>query len=97
MSVEMISAVFTGLSGLLAALSLLLANRSRRVGEDSRVYRRLVRSTQKKLVAALLHMNLLEQRLADAGRPVPDRPDILEQDDDDEGPAPTPSRADARA
>lgn len=96
-SVEMISAVFTGLTTLLAAVAAVLANRSRRSGEDSRFYRQLARVAQKKLLAALAHMDLLETRLAGAGRPVPERPKILEQDDDDDGPDLTPVRANAPA
>lgn len=89
MSVEVISAVFTGLTGLLAALAAVLAGRSRRVAEDGRFYRRLARVAQRKLLAALAHINLLEEELVRARRPIPPRPEILETDEDDDGPAPT--------
>jgi len=93
----MISAVFTGLTGLLAATAALLANRSRRAGEDTRMYRRLARSAQKKFLAALGHIHMLEEDLASYGHPVPPRPAILEQDDDDDGPAPQPASANVSA
>jgi hypothetical protein len=95
-SVEVISAVFTGLTGLLAAVAAVLANRSRRVGEDSRAIKRQYRLLQRKLLAALEHIFALEHELAARGIPRPERPEILEQDDDD-GPAPTPARANAPA
>jgi hypothetical protein len=94
MSVEMISAVFTGLIGLLTALAALLANRSRRVSEDSRTIRKQARELQKKFVAAMGHIFVLETTLASRGVAPPERPKILEQDDeDDDGPAPERPRA----
>jgi hypothetical protein len=89
LSVELISAVFTGLTGLLAATAAVLAGRSRRVAEDGRFYRRLARETHRKFRAALAHIYLLEEELIHARRPVPPRPEILEADEDDDGPAPT--------
>jgi hypothetical protein len=94
MSVELISAIFTGLTGLLAALAAVLAQRARRVGEDGRFYRRQARDLHRKLLAALGHINKLEEVLINARRPVPDRPAILEADDDDDG---TPQPAGAHA
>jgi hypothetical protein len=94
MSVELISAIFTGLTGLLAAVAAVLANRARRVSEDGRYYRRQARDLQRKLLAALGHINLLEEHLIHARRPVPARPEILESDDDDDG---TPQPAGAHA
>lgn len=93
MSVELISAVFTGLTGLLAGLAALLANRSRRISEDSRALRRGYRLVQKKLLAALDLIWEYEQ-ITPPARRLP-RPEILEQDDDDDGPAPTPARVSA--
>lgn len=93
----MISAVFTGLTGFLAVLAGILANRSRRRGEDGRVVRKLYRELQRKFLAAMEHIFLLEQELVEARRPVPDRPQILEQDDDDDGPTPTPVGANVSA
>lgn len=84
MSVELISAIFTGLTGLLAALAALLANRSRRVSEDSRYTRRQARALQRRYLAAQDHIFALETELARHGFPVPARPAILEDDDDDE-------------
>lgn len=88
MSVEMISAVFTGLTGLLAGLAAVLANRSRRVSEDSRTVRRGYRELQRKFVAAVGHIFTLETELARRGLRIPDRPEILEKDDDDDGSPP---------
>jgi hypothetical protein len=89
LSVELISAIFTGLTGLLAATAAILAGRSRRVAEDGRFYRRLAREAQRKFQAALTHIYRLEEELIHARRPVPPRPEILEADEDDDGPAPT--------
>jgi hypothetical protein len=87
LSVELISAIFTGLTGLLAALAAVLAQRSRRVSEDSRHIRRGYRELQKKFNAALNHIFALENTLAGRGIPIPPRPATLESDDDDEQPA----------
>lgn len=94
MSVEMITAIFTGLTGLLAAVAAVLANRTRRVGEDTRFYRRQARELHRKLLAAIGHINLLEEHLIQARRALPARPEILEADDDDDG---TPQLAGADA
>lgn len=83
MSVEMISALFTGLTGLLAALAAVLANRSRRVSEDSRSIRKQARDLQRRYIAAIGHIFALETELARRGLSVPPRPEILESDDDD--------------
>jgi hypothetical protein len=96
MSVEMISAVFTGLTGLLAGLAAVLANRSRRVSEDSRAIRRGYRELQRKFNVGLTHIFTLETLLARRGLPVPERPKILEMDEgDDDGS--TPQRTGAHA
>lgn len=97
MSVELISAMFTGLTGLLAAGAAVLAQRSRRVGEDSRAIRRQARTLQKKLLAALQHIFSLEHELAERGIQPPARPDILESDDDDDGPPTRPEAANVSA
>jgi hypothetical protein len=94
LSVELISAIFTGLTGLLAGLAAVLAQRARRVGEDGRYYRRQARELHRWKLAALRHMNVLEEALVRARRPVPKRPPILEADDDDDG---TPQPAGAHA
>lgn len=98
MSVEVISAMFTGLTGLLAAVAAVLAGRSRRVAEDGRFYRKLAREAERKFQAALRHIYLLEEELIHARRPVPPRPEILEADEGDDGPTPTqPAGANAPA
>lgn len=91
----MISAVFTGLTGLLAVIAGMLANRSRRRTEDSKAVRRMYRDLQRRFLAALDHIFTLEQELVEARRPVPARPEILEADDDDDGPTPKPVSANA--
>jgi hypothetical protein len=93
LSVELVSAIFTGLTGLLAAVAAVLANRSRRIGEDSRTIRRQARTLQRKFLAALSHIFTLETELAARGLAVPPRPEALEQDaDDDDGPTPSAPR-----
>lgn len=96
-SPELIGSIFTGLTGLLAALAAFTANRNRRISEDSKAIRRQARTIQKKLLAALTHIFTLEHELAERGIPVPARPEVLEQDDDDDGPAPKPAGANASA
>jgi hypothetical protein len=91
MSVELISAVFTGLIGLLSGLGVLLATQRRRSDQDSREVRRGYRELQRKFVAALGHIFALETTLAQRGIPAPERPEILERDDDVDGS--TPQRA----
>lgn len=93
-SVELITALGTGLSTVLGALAVLLANRSRRTAEDGRFYRRMARETHSKFLAALEHINVLEEALIRARRPIPARPKILESDDDD-GPPTQPAGAHA--
>lgn len=80
----MISAIFTGLTGLLAGLAAVLATRQRRISEDSRLVRRQARDLQRKYLAAAQHIFALESELAIRGIPVLDRPEILERDDDDD-------------
>jgi len=97
MSVEMISALFTGVTGLLSGIAVLLATRSRRVSEDSRYVRRAYRRLQDKFLAAMAHMFVLETKLAERGIPVPARPEILDAEDDDDGPAHQPASANVRS
>lgn len=97
MSVELISAVFTGLTGLLAATAAVLAGRSRRTAEDGRFYRRMAREAHRKFLLALQFIVLLETELAEHGHRVPPRPAELDKDDDDDGPAPQPAGANASA
>lgn len=93
MSVEMITAVGGGLSTVLGALAVLLTNRTRRIAEDSRYLRRQVRTLQRKLLAATDLIWEYEQITPPHRRLA--RPEILEQDDDDDGPAPQPAGAHA--
>lgn len=97
LSVELISAVFTGLTGLLAATAAVLAGRSRRVAEDGRFYRRLAKEAHNKFLIALRFIYVLETELAEHGHRVPPRPAELDKDDDDDGPAPQPAGANATA
>lgn len=84
----MISAIFTGLTGLLAGLAALLATRSRRMSEDSRLIRRQARDLQRQYIASVQHIFVLETELARRGLPIPARPEILERDGDDDDGAP---------
>ena len=95
-SVELVTAVGTTLTSLLGGIAVLLANRSRRMSEDTRSLRRAARQLQKRFLAAMDHIYVLEEALIHARRHVPDRPAILEADDDDDEP-PTPQPASARA
>lgn len=84
MSPELIAAVFTGLTGVIAALAAFTASRSRRVAADQRVLRKRVRLLERQLVALVSHTFTLELEIARHGGEVPERPAILEQADDDE-------------
>ncbi len=75
-----------------------MATRSRRLTEDRKATRRQMRQMQRKLVAALQHIFSLESDRAQRGLPVPNRPAILEMDDEDDEPAPAarpPAASDA--
>lgn len=94
MTPEAIAAIFTGLTGVIAALAAFTANRSRRVAADQRALRKRVRSLERQVLALVEHTFILELEIARTGGKIPDRPLILENldDDDDEAPpAPTPS------
>jgi hypothetical protein len=97
-SSEAITAIFTGLTGLIAALAVLMANRNRRISLEQRSLRRRVRDLERQVLALTEHTFTLELSVARAGGKVPGRPPILEQlnaddDDEDSGPAPpTPGR-----
>lgn len=90
MSPEALTAIFTGLTGMIAALAAFTANRSRRVAADQRVLRKRVRLLERQVIALVEHIFTLEVEIARRGGQVPERPSILEQpddDEDDEGPA----------
>lgn len=92
MSPEGIAAIFTGLTGLIAALAAFTANRSRRVAADQRSLRKRVRLLEKQVVALVEHTFVLELEIAARGGRVPERPPILEQlADDDEDPDSEPA------
>jgi hypothetical protein len=88
---ELIAAVFTGLTGFIAALAAFTANRSRRVAADQRTLRKRVRILEKQVLALVEHTFVLELEIARTGGRVPDRPPVLESlnddDEDDETPA----------
>lgn len=97
-SPEIVGSLFTGLTGLLAALAAFTATRNRRITEDRKTLKRQARLLQRKVVAALDHIFDLEAALARRGLPIPERPAILEMDDDDDDlpPArPAPASSDA--
>jgi hypothetical protein len=85
-SVEAIGSIFSGLVLVIGALATYTANRSRRIGEDQRQLRKQYRGLQRKFLAAVAHMFVLETELAERNLPVPARPAILEADDDDDEP-----------
>lgn len=92
-SVEAIGALFAGLAGSLGALAALVSALSRRSTEDRKFLRRRLRLLERKFLAAMAHMYVLEEDLSQ--RPpctVPERPALLEADDDDDPPAPAGPR-----
>lgn len=94
MTPELIAAIFTGLTGLIAAMAAFTANRSRRVATEQRALRKRVRLLERQVLALVEHTFTLELEIARHGGSVPDRPLILEQsldDDADEPPAPEES------
>lgn len=94
MSPETIAAIFTGLTGIVAALSAFTANRSRRVEGDQRRLRRRVRRLEKQVLALVQHTFVLELEIARTGGHIPDRPMILEMlEHDDEADEPPSKRA----
>lgn len=82
-SAEALTAIFTGLTGIIAALAALTANRSRRIAVDQRALRKRVRLLEKQIIALVEHTFTLELEIARRGGPIPERPSILEQLDDD--------------
>lgn len=93
MSPELIGSLFTGLTGLLAGLAAFTATRNRRITEDRKALKRQARTLQRRVIAALDHIFDLEQLLARRGLAIPDRPAILEMDDDDDEPSARPAPA----
>jgi hypothetical protein len=83
-SPELIGTIFTGMTALLASVAALMAGRNKRISDDGRYFRRQARYLQRKVLAALGHIFLLEHELAERGLPIPPRPEILEGDDDDD-------------
>lgn len=84
MTPEAIAAIFTGLTGLIAALAAFTATRSRRLTQDQRVLRRRVRLLERQTLVLVEHVFRLELEVARNGGKVPERPLILEQLDADE-------------
>lgn len=89
-----ITAIFTGLTGLIAAMAAFVASRSRRITEERRDLRRRVRHLERQVLALAEHTFTLELEIARRGGQVPDRPIILEQlnADSDESPPDPPPR-----
>ena len=84
MSPELIAAYFTGITGIIAAVSAFTAARSRKVAEEQRKLRKRVRDLENGLVALMSHTFTLELSIARAGGHVPPRPPILEKLAEDE-------------
>lgn len=87
MTAETVAALFTGLTGVIAALAAFTASRSRRVAADQRLLRKRVRLLERQLLALVEHIFVLEIEIARTGGKVPSRPTILEQldEEDDDG------------
>lgn len=83
MSVEAIGAIFVGLSAVITAIGGLLAARSRRLNADSRELKLL----RKEYRVARRHMFRLEVLLESNGIDVPEHPNGLDSDDDDDAKA----------
>lgn len=79
MSPELIAAIFTGTTGLVAALAAFTASRSRQVAADQRILRLRVRLLERQVVALVEHTFTLELEIAQRGGRVPERPPVLEQ------------------
>lgn len=98
MTPEAIAAIFTGLTGVIAALAAFTANRSRRIAADQRALRKRVRLLERQVIALAEHTFVLELEVARNGGRVPERPALLEDlDDDDDEDEPTPEAPPARA
>lgn len=89
MTPEQVTAIFTGLTGLIAALAAFTASRSRKVAADQRTLRKRVRTLERQVLALVEHTFTLELEIARTGGRIPDRPGILEQlnEDDEDEPA----------
>ena len=94
MTPEAIAAIFTGLTGVIAALAAFTANRSRRVANEQRSQKKRIRLLEQQVLALVGHTFALELEIARRGGVVPDRPAILEldldEDDSDDGERPPP-------
>lgn len=90
-SPELVSAAFGGLALLVGALATYTANRSRRVSEDQRLRKQQLRQYRDRYEAALSYIYRLREELAERGLPIPVKPKILEDDDEDDVPRVAPS------
>jgi hypothetical protein len=89
MTPELIGAIFTGLTGVIAALAALLGSRQHRVQVDQRALRTRVRLLERRVIALTTYTFSLELEIAQNGGVPPTRPAILrELDDDDDADGP---------
>ncbi|MGH4015487.1 MAG: hypothetical protein ACREX8_10770 [Gammaproteobacteria bacterium] len=79
MSPETIGAIFTGLTGLVAALAAYAANRGKRTAADVHLLRRQVRRLERLSAAAVGHIFKLEMVMSGHGFRLPTRPHELEE------------------
>jgi hypothetical protein len=91
MTVELMAAVFTGLSGLIASVGLVLTNSRRQAGANRRSDRKLLGRYEQRDEKALLHIRAQELHIIELGgtpRPRPEElgPDWLFPDDEDKSP-----------
>lgn len=79
MSPELVGIIFTGIGGLVAALSTFSANRSRQTAADVKLLRVRVRRLERRDLANTQHMFTLESAIVKLGGDIPPRPPILEE------------------
>lgn len=84
MTPEAISAIFTGLTALIAALAALLANRSKKIELDQRAMKKRLRYLERQMLALVAHTFTLEMEIVHRGGVVPPRPSVLDQFYEDE-------------
>jgi hypothetical protein len=77
MTVELMAAVFTGLSGLIASIGLVLTNSQKKAGANRRSDRKLLERYEQRDEKALLHIRKQELQIIDLGGDPPDRPEEL--------------------
>lgn len=78
MTPELITALFTGVVGVIAAVSAFTANRSRRVEIEHRLLKGRVRKLEQQVLAMDEHVHTLERSIVQLGGKPPARPEVME-------------------